>query len=1205
MARRRSDNVERSMTELEIQMRRGTPEKCILLSHSAPSVQMFYALRMRLESSSEVWLQEFLDLDGLQSLLASLCQMTGRGFTSFSDAIFQLDCISCIRNILNTHVGLDFMVRNDGYTSKLALALSISNTLPKKQILEMMSAVCAYSNLGYQAVLTALNTFKKEMDQTHRFSIIINELKSAETVSYKTAILTFINSVINCTADVVERNRLRNEFNGLNLLDILSFLRKEEGDDALHLQLQVFHEKKHADEEVLYQDHFVDFNSPEDLVDLIQSKIFGTPKMVSFVNILQDLLAIDSVYNKNSTKLWKNIDNLVHQAIHTCGYDEVMSSSKNDKLTLDLLPDDCDLGLQYITNYQLQSDFVPKMMVGSMTKSTDIKGMSQLNSSSPLSMNRDHKCENDTGVELTNSSDERSKVAYRTSMLESMDRSHYDNVFITEKELSIVADTPTNKSALQRRYQIKKVPTPQPRKTLKHLSWLKLEDSTVDLHKDSVWMVSGGNQRVSPDFDDLERLFQVQERHNEDMNEVIILSPQTRRNLNLFLGRMEISAEELIQSLELGNSVVVNVPTLRYLLQVLPQPQEITTLQCFGGQRHELGMPEQFVLLLADIPDYEILIQGHLTKAEYTSSLQKLKSSLNVMIMMCKKIMQNNELKEFLHFVLLIGNFLNHGCLHGDAMGFKMSSLERLLDVKSALPNRSLLHHIIKMAEEKDKVMLKFIDDLLPLEKAVSSSLYDMKGEISKFNKQLCSFVQLLASGDHRMKTRFHSFIEEVKVELRDIQTSTNTLRESTQQLADYLCEDLGQFELETTLKCLHTFCKQVRKCQKENESFQKQTQLARKKTDMKCLTKNRLLSLEFGKDAGASSSMMEDRNKILEKILDDLHRGNFRPTVTLEVHTPDTDIDPLEFSDISFVGSPFPMRPTCEAMEEDFLTPPSKTVGPRTSSEADILAEESQQDITLEFSKDYIENYDEEPKNWVVAKSLVDSLEPISDRHLDMVKKQTKHQGHNRSRSDLATSILTTEKWMKYEEIRHQESLHEDIEAPLAEPESMCAISTLNLENHGRFVDRDDVKLFEEQQKEMKEDNVCSVEEGPILKLPLSELLPDMKSLMDTKEMSCKRPEKRSSVSNFFNKISRAVLKPKNVYSTPGSAVSSNTKSQKDGFRMFGRRKTTSSLTSDNKENIIVAERMSQRLSSVDKKFAVQELRKIKHNKLRASKGK
>ena len=82
---------------------------------------MFYALRLRLENTSEAWLREYLDRDGLDIMLNSLCEMAGRGFTSFSDAILQLDCVSCIRAILNTSIGLDFMVRHQGYTAKLIL----------------------------------------------------------------------------------------------------------------------------------------------------------------------------------------------------------------------------------------------------------------------------------------------------------------------------------------------------------------------------------------------------------------------------------------------------------------------------------------------------------------------------------------------------------------------------------------------------------------------------------------------------------------------------------------------------------------------------------------------------------------------------------------------------------------------------------------------------------------------------------------------------------------------------------------------------------------------------------------------------------------------------------------------------------------------------------------------------------------------------
>ena len=87
---------------------------------------------------------------------------------------------------------------------------------------------------------------------------------------------------------------------------------------------------------------------------------------------------------------------------------------------------------------------------------------------------------------------------------------------------------------------------------------------------------------------------------------------------------------------------------------------------------------------------------------------------------------------------------------------------------------------------------------------------------------------------------------------------------------------------------------------------------------------------------SGASSSILEDRNKVLEKILDDLHRGNFRPVIKSEVHTPDTiELDPFEFSNISFVESPFVLRQRTGTYmsEEDILSPTELGIKPQISS--------------------------------------------------------------------------------------------------------------------------------------------------------------------------------------------------------------------------------------------------------------------------------
>lgn len=239
-------------------------------------------------------------------------------------------------------------------------------------------------------------------------------------------------------------------------------------------------------------------------------------------------------------------------------------------------------------------------------------------------------------------------------------------------------------------------------------------------------------------------------------------------------------------------------------------------LQKYEGRRLQLGMPEQFVLLLADIPDYLVLIEGHLTKAESTASLDKLKVSLNSLTNVCKAVLENQQFKQFLHFLLCAGNFLNYvslslifcmhlyrslkkifrqsedlyikkafsfqhirfetctymyivtfpsewnnwisdltgisrcgdccskmsffqfctglckiinpvrwhcsvfyeqGSLQGDAAGIKLSSFERLMEVKSGVPNLSLLHHLVKVANDKDDSMLKVITEMVQIDK--------------------------------------------------------------------------------------------------------------------------------------------------------------------------------------------------------------------------------------------------------------------------------------------------------------------------------------------------------------------------------------------------------------------------------------------------------------------------------------------------------
>ncbi len=90
-------------------------------------------------------MQEFLHLNGLDSLLSSLDQMSGRGFTCFTDAILQMDCISCIRCVLNTSLGLDYFISSDVYTKKLTMGKYSDTSVKETSKLLKISASYLWS----------------------------------------------------------------------------------------------------------------------------------------------------------------------------------------------------------------------------------------------------------------------------------------------------------------------------------------------------------------------------------------------------------------------------------------------------------------------------------------------------------------------------------------------------------------------------------------------------------------------------------------------------------------------------------------------------------------------------------------------------------------------------------------------------------------------------------------------------------------------------------------------------------------------------------------------------------------------------------------------------------------------------------------------------------------------------------------------------
>lgn len=83
------------------------PELCITLFHRGLN---FGGLKSRLRSADQQWMESFLEHGGLSAIFDAMEALGRKGFSSMADALRQLDCVACVKAVMNSSFGLDFII---------------------------------------------------------------------------------------------------------------------------------------------------------------------------------------------------------------------------------------------------------------------------------------------------------------------------------------------------------------------------------------------------------------------------------------------------------------------------------------------------------------------------------------------------------------------------------------------------------------------------------------------------------------------------------------------------------------------------------------------------------------------------------------------------------------------------------------------------------------------------------------------------------------------------------------------------------------------------------------------------------------------------------------------------------------------------------------------------------------------------------------
>lgn len=95
-------------------------ELCVRLLSSS-CLRNFSGLKTKLQTSSAKWIAEFLSEGGMEVLFQALERLSrgGAGRMAFVEAFMQLECVNCIKAVMNSKQGLDSMVQNSDLVRNL------------------------------------------------------------------------------------------------------------------------------------------------------------------------------------------------------------------------------------------------------------------------------------------------------------------------------------------------------------------------------------------------------------------------------------------------------------------------------------------------------------------------------------------------------------------------------------------------------------------------------------------------------------------------------------------------------------------------------------------------------------------------------------------------------------------------------------------------------------------------------------------------------------------------------------------------------------------------------------------------------------------------------------------------------------------------------------------------------------------------------
>ncbi|XP_023691360.2 formin-like protein 1 isoform X1 [Paramormyrops kingsleyae] len=148
-------------------------------------------------------------------------------------------CIMCLRAIMNYQSGFNLVMTHPRCVNEITLSLNNKNLRTKVLVLELLAAVCLVRG-GHDIIIAAFDNFKEVTGEKNRFEKLMEYFYTEDSnIDFMVACMQFINIVVHSVENMNFRVHLQYEFTQHGLDQYLEKLKDTES-DKLQVQIQAY-----------------------------------------------------------------------------------------------------------------------------------------------------------------------------------------------------------------------------------------------------------------------------------------------------------------------------------------------------------------------------------------------------------------------------------------------------------------------------------------------------------------------------------------------------------------------------------------------------------------------------------------------------------------------------------------------------------------------------------------------------------------------------------------------------------------------------------------------------------------------------------------------------------------------------------------------------------------------------------------------------